>query len=53
MLEHSDVEKSVLLMKFYPLSHSVGSMLCSLQGSNVELLFELNEEERTILQSER
>lgn len=49
-LEESDVEQSMLLMKFHKLSSDVASLLCNVpQHVRVEFLFELNEEEKRIL----
>ncbi len=49
-LEDSSVQDSLLLMKSYALTSSIGAALCwTKQGSTLELLFELNPEETEIV----
>ena len=50
-LEASSVQDSLLLMKFFSLSSAVSSALCWCKdGSKLELLFKLNDEETRIVE---
>lgn len=51
ILEKSAVDESVLLMKFYPLSSGIArQLLTASDGSQLPLLFEVNEQEAAIIQ---
>ncbi|GLJ34015.1 hypothetical protein SUGI_0684140 [Cryptomeria japonica] len=53
-LEHAKVEESLLLMKFYSLSSGIANQLLTAKdGSEIDLQFEVNEEESRIIRFPR
>jgi hypothetical protein len=53
-LEHAKVEESLLLMKFYSLSSGIANQLLTAQdGSEIDLQFEVNDEESRIVRFPR
>jgi hypothetical protein len=50
-LEQFAVDESLLLMKFYEMSHDVAkTLVTAMDGSKLELPFEVNEQEAAIVQ---
>ncbi|KAH9289075.1 hypothetical protein KI387_033192 [Taxus chinensis] len=53
-LEHARVQESLLLMKFYSLSSGIANQLLTAQdGSEIDLQFEVNEEESRVIRFPR